>query len=429
MKEQWKVKEILTLGRYPQSRADACEPIEWRVLKVDGERALVTSLFALDAQPFHTGGEVSAGKDKEPGAAAPGKAAELLPPGFQEAAWETSTLRAWLNRGFLAAAFSGQERECLLETDELKDKVTLLALDANINNAEQFPTDASTGCRATPYAAGLYEDNIEEDRQQRAVKPLPPRASYWLKDKGMVIHGDGMEGVLGVVSVRFDLVNRLAVRPVLLLDLNRYESLLDDAAQTDSFFGRMFKRKTQIVHRFDEEKENGTLRFDYQNRRLLADGIGFPDLHVELPIQGRMDKVSEQALGKCLTMAIHGDPKAQNSIGSLLWNGQLFVQDYREAVRWNRYAAKQGLPEALVDLADAYFNAKGVKKDLKQAFALSLKAAEAQFPLGMLNAAKCYANGWGTKKDLTQALAWSKKAADAGLEEAKKLRNTLRKKK
>lgn len=415
MKEQWKVGEILLLGHYQQNRANSSEPVEWTILKVDGERALVTSLYALDAQPFHTSVTPAAAETMTRNDDGTVTLKNLIPSGFQAVTWENCTLRAWLNREFLEAAFSPEERKCLLETDALKDRVTLLALDENINDAKQFPTDASTGCRATPYAASLYKDDIEADRQERATRPLPPRASYWLKSKGIVIHGDNMEGVMGVSCMRLDLAGKLAVRPALLLDLNVYEELLEGESQASSFLGRLFKRKTPIAHRFNEVKNGGVIETDLQNHKVVSDGIGSPDLYLEFPVHGQLNEQTRQAITLCLASAIMGDPKAQNSVGTLFWNGEVLVQSYQEANKWNQYAANQGLPEAMVDLADAYFNGKGVETDYRKAFAYCLKAAEAGFTLGMQNVAKCYANGWGTEQDLEKALEWSRKASNADI--------------
>ena len=421
MKEQWKVGEIIELGAYRQQRNEKKEPIQWKILKITGEKAFAVSCCALDAQPYQADAAQPKAEAPQPDGNGQINLSALFPPGFQEATWEKSTLRAWLTRDFFSAAFSAEDQECLLDADELKDKVTLLTLDENINDASLFPTDASTGCVATPYAASLYTDDIEAERQASATRPLPPRASYWLKNKGIVIHGDQMEGVMGVTCGRFDLAGKLAVRPVILLNLDKYEALLSKKNQKTGLLARLIKKSDPIVHRLDTAEKKGTIQVDIQNRKIIAEGIGSPDLRLELPIQASLDQSNQQAIVMCLTMAITGDAKAQNSIGTLFWTGDVLVQDYRQAFVWNRYAANQGLPDAMVDLADAYFNAKGVEKDEQKAFEYCLRAAEKGFPLGMLNAGKCYAFGWGTQQDGAAAYEWLEKAAEAGVEEARQM--------
>ena len=399
MNETWQKEEIIAFGHYPQSAACTRDPIEWRILKVDGEQIYITSLYALDAQPLHVAQSPQNGLS------------------FTRPDWENTTLRTWLNSDFIETAFSAEEQKCMAEVDDLKDKVSLLSLD-DINDANLFPSDASTGCKSTAYTAALYTDDIEDDRQARAIKPLPPRASYWLKDCCAVIHGDEMVGVEGVVCMRLNLNDKLAVRPVLRLNLAQYERLLKG-----SFINRLKNFRNPIKHRFDAEKQ-GSIQIDQQNHRIVADGVGYPDLHLELTISNQIEH--PHVLGQCLIAAILGDPKAQNSIGSLLWLGKELAQDYQEAFRWNRYAANQGLPEAMVDLADAYFNSKGVGKDPESGFYWTQKAAKMDLPLGILNLGKCYAWGVGTEQNIDEAIIWLEKASEAGVIEARELLETLK---
>ncbi|MBR6707562.1 MAG: sel1 repeat family protein [Clostridia bacterium] len=406
MKEQWKVGEIIELGHYPQSRVGAREPVEWKVLRIDGSKAFVTSVYALDAKPYHASAARAFGQRPGRDPAGTGSIGNLIQPGFQEATWEGSTLRVWLNGVFQKIAFSGAEQACLLETDELGDRVTLLSLDEHINNAAIFPTDASTGCRATPFAAELYTDDIETDRQGQAIKPLPPRASYWLKNRGVVIHGDQMQGVMGVVCMRLDLVSRLAVRPALTVDLDRYERLLS---------------LTGIVHRFEEEnKLSVTVKKNGAERLLECDDL---DIHITLKDPGEEQM---KAIAVNTIRAIGGDKQLQFLVGELCWGTGGLCQNYREAVRWYRYAANQGHTTAMVNLAEAYFYGKGVEKDAQAAFAFTLRAAEGNDPLGMLNAGKCLENGWGTEKNAAEAAKWYARAANAGNREAAARRDALR---
>ena len=427
MKEQWKVNEIIELGHYPQSGAGTQEPIEWKILKIEGERAFVTSRFALDAQPFdaETGQDTEERPDESIEEDADGfkvmSLANMIPSGFQDVTWEGCSLRNWLNQHFCKAAFSDEEQRCLMEVDELQDKVSLLALDENINDARLFPSDASTGCIATPYAASLYVDDIENDRQERAVKPIPPRASYWLKNKGMVIHGDEMEGVLGVVCGRFDLAGKLAVRPVLMVNLTEYERLLSNDGRKGSVIRRVFNTKKPIHHRFEEEhKITIKMTKNGQMITLNCDELG---IHLTMKDPGEQ---AAQAIAINLFNAIGGDARTQFSFGELCWGSGGYCQaDYHEAVRWYRYAANQGHADAMVNLAEAYSEGKGVEQNINRAFNYSLQAANHNHPLGMLNAGKCYENGWGTEKNVDEALNWYTKAADLGIAEAAYLKEAL----
>ena len=81
------------------------EPIKWRVLRTDGNQALLLSDIALDDQKYHTV--------------------------YESVTWETSTIRSWLNgygagsnqqsvdysqRSFLGAAFSASERAAIADS-------------------------------------------------------------------------------------------------------------------------------------------------------------------------------------------------------------------------------------------------------------------------------------------------------------------------
>lgn len=86
--------EIVKLGAYEQDNktGNGKESIEWIVLSVEEEKALLLSRYALDS----------------------GKIDEELP-------WDECALRGWLNGAFLADAFSAEEQE-LLEPVMIREK-------------------------------------------------------------------------------------------------------------------------------------------------------------------------------------------------------------------------------------------------------------------------------------------------------------------
>ena len=85
------VGQYVTLGRYPQSASGKDRtPIEWLVLDVKGDKALLLSRRGLDAMPYNT---VNGVLD-----------------------WSACSLRQWLNRDFMAAAFTADERHVIAYT-------------------------------------------------------------------------------------------------------------------------------------------------------------------------------------------------------------------------------------------------------------------------------------------------------------------------
>ena len=84
--------QYVTFGRYPQTAAGNDQtPIEWLVLEVQGNKALLLSRYGLDAKPYNT------------------KQTDVT--------WERCTLRAWLNQEFLNKAFNSTEQNAILTTN------------------------------------------------------------------------------------------------------------------------------------------------------------------------------------------------------------------------------------------------------------------------------------------------------------------------
>lgn len=88
----------VTFGAYEQDRDkdNGAEPIEWLVLAVEDNKALLISRYALDCEPYSTSeGEVT---------------------------WEKSYIRRWLNDKFLNAAFTEQEQGMISVTELAPDR-------------------------------------------------------------------------------------------------------------------------------------------------------------------------------------------------------------------------------------------------------------------------------------------------------------------
>ena len=92
------VGSMITLGHYEQDNdlTNGQEPIEWRVLKIEGDTVLLVSRYALDAQPYNEKPAV--------------------------ASWIKCTLRAWLNDQFYNAAFTDEEKQCIVTREIVNRK-------------------------------------------------------------------------------------------------------------------------------------------------------------------------------------------------------------------------------------------------------------------------------------------------------------------
>lgn len=145
------VGDVVEFGSYEQDgdTSNGKEPIEWRVLAVEGNRAYVVSQKALDAHAFN--------EDKDDGND-----------------WNSSDLKKWLENDFASQAFTGDEMK------EINGAPTLLSVDEAY---KYFMSDNDRVCMPTQQAvnngAWILEDN--------------GACYWWLRSPG-----DDSDSVLGV---------------------------------------------------------------------------------------------------------------------------------------------------------------------------------------------------------------------------------------
>lgn len=171
------VGETVLFGTYNQDgdAGDAPKPIEWVVLRKDGDKMLLLSKFALECMPFNaTQGEVT---------------------------WETSSLREWLNGEFYRTAFSQEEQGEILETSlvtaeniyfgtggcETADKVFLLSFE----EIDAFlTTDQSRICLPTVKAL-----------ESGAYVGMNGAADWWLRTSGSLDETAAHVNPIGVTAL------------------------------------------------------------------------------------------------------------------------------------------------------------------------------------------------------------------------------------
>lgn len=113
------------------------------------------------------------------------------------------------------------------------------------------------------------------------------------------------------------------------------------------------------------------------------------------------------------------DKSIQCYLGFIYAKGCGVAKDEREAVKWYRKAAEQGVTIAQLLLGLMYAEGRGVTKDDYEAVKWYRKSAEqgnvdAQFALGCM-----YETGRGVAKDEYEAVKWYRKAAEQGDSAAK----------
>lgn len=140
------VGDIVTFGTYEQdgSNANGKEDIMWIVLDVQNGDALLLSLYALDAHPYHNT--------------------------TQNVRWESCELRSWLNHAFMNEAFTGMDQSRILTTTVTADGNPEYNTDPGSDTHDQvfllsayevdqyFPVSGDAVCLATSQAQakGVY---------------------------------------------------------------------------------------------------------------------------------------------------------------------------------------------------------------------------------------------------------------------------------
>ena len=147
-----KVGQTITLGSYPQSdvTGQKKDPIEWKVLKVDGDKALVVSVLGLDNVMFNSLNT--------------------------SVTWATAEIRPWLNGEFMNAAFTADEQAQIVES----------TINTTASIARR-PSAASQGCGETvDKIFCLSREEVEETMPTEADRTCVPSA--YCKAKGAFAH-------------------------------------------------------------------------------------------------------------------------------------------------------------------------------------------------------------------------------------------------
>ena len=147
-------ERYIVLGKYPQGADGEVKPIEWKILDIKNDVALVVSRYALSTGRY----------DRD--------SRKYVP-------WESCSLRRWLNYPFFNAAFSEKEKEVILCSQvcngvdqgnpafgrsggaDTSDRLFLLSY---AEAKKLFSSDEDRLCIPTPYAVS-HRAYADEDTQ------------------------------------------------------------------------------------------------------------------------------------------------------------------------------------------------------------------------------------------------------------------------
>lgn len=195
------VGDYVLFGSYEQDNttSNGKEEIEWLVLEIQNDKALLISRYALDSKPYNET--------------------------FEDVTWENCTLRKWLNSNFFNAAFSAAEQSMIPSvtvsagkksyygtepSKATQDKVFLLS----VTEADKyFASDSARICRPTDYAVanGAYVKSDNSNCWWRLRS-----SGYYYPNYAALVGRDGSINDFGY-EVNFD---GGAVRPALWVDLD-----------------------------------------------------------------------------------------------------------------------------------------------------------------------------------------------------------------
>jgi len=184
---------IVNFGSYPQNGSGK-KPIEWQILDVSGDEALLVSCYGIDSRQYNSR--------------------------FMDVTWENCDLRKWLNHDFLKAAFTEEEQQRIKFADvpnddnprfgacggnDTRDRVFCLSL----AEAERyFKDDSEREC--WPTALALY----------RGLESWHGSCFWWLRSPGSSLTYASYVYTNGDLShLGCSILDDLAVRPALRVNL------------------------------------------------------------------------------------------------------------------------------------------------------------------------------------------------------------------
>ena len=193
------VGEVVVFGKYEQDNnpQNGPEGIDWIVLNVEGDTALLISRYILEVVPFAVQQE--------------------------NVTWEHSYLREWLNDTFLKTAFTDKQTDAILTTmvdngpmtgfkdykpnggSSTEDKVFCLSYEEVV---KYFGLSKNRICTPT---ASVQAKGIQSDRKTGAVR-------WWLRSNGDTEGKNAsiyLTGIINSVNVTY---RHVGVRPVIRVD-------------------------------------------------------------------------------------------------------------------------------------------------------------------------------------------------------------------
>ena len=198
------VGDHFTFGVYEQDNdlTNGMEPLEWRVLKIEGNEALCITEYGLDCVPYSTA--------------------------RGHARWRSATLRDWLSNDFYNTAFTDEEKASIItkEISNWREKTTIdpVILLSTDEAKRLFSSHEDRQCIPTAYcvAQGAYL-SVKFQKAENG----PANCHWWLRthswennNKGTYVAASGGVMTCGGHTDGYKNNDVLAVRPSIYLSLD-----------------------------------------------------------------------------------------------------------------------------------------------------------------------------------------------------------------
>lgn len=148
---QYEVGKNISLGSYEQDNdlSNGKEPILWRVIKNDGNSAMLISEYGLEFMQFNS-----------------------QQPYRDSFLWKDCSLRQWLNNSFFDSAFTEKEKEIIIPQHDPEDFVFLLN-EAEVNKYMSTKEEREMQC--SQYLIAKIGDGVFPQSSYECM-------SWWLRD-------------------------------------------------------------------------------------------------------------------------------------------------------------------------------------------------------------------------------------------------------
>ncbi|MDE5801313.1 MAG: Ltp family lipoprotein [Lachnospiraceae bacterium] len=271
------VGDIIEFGNYEQdnNKSNGSEAIEWYVIDIENDHAILMSVYALDCKSYNDTDE--------------------------SVTWETCSLRTWLNDDFYNEAFNADEK-CIVRLTALdnnsnpdsgisggnstQDRVFILSYDeavyyfnADINASKSNPYDYHIACAPTAYAEQQGAKKYENGRF--FVASNNTTCMYWFRTVGGS-QNRAVDMYIGFISVVGSEVNygNHGIRPCVTVNLN---GVISSDVETEKVLTVGEINALNLAHAYLEAMPfslNGLIEqleyegFSYDEAKYAADNCG-----------------------------------------------------------------------------------------------------------------------------------------------------------